>query len=715
MRMRIGLLALLLFFGAGAVSRRAFELQVERTGELRTLAEEQYLRDIRLSPKRGTVMDRNGAELAVSADVDSVWANPRQLRRSGGDAGKVARRLSELLGTERARIEKRLHSDRYFVWIKRRVTPQQAKAVALLDLPGVQLTAESRRFYPNRSLGAHVLGFANIDGKGIEGLELHENVRLQGASDSVPAIRDRRGVIVFSEQLLDDRATQGDDIVLSLDRTIQHVAEREIELTVRTFEAKGGSAVVLDPLTGEILAMASYPRYNPNDAGSAPADHRRNRAITDRFEPGSTMKPFTVAGALAHSMLGANQLIDCQNGEMEVAEYTIHDTFKWGKLRPAEILAYSSNIGTAKIGMALGRERLYRVLRDFGFGEKSGVPLPGETSGILRHYKRWYEMDVATISFGQGMSTTTLQLASAMGVLANKGRLMKPILIKRVLSARGEVLEEAAPKIRRQVVPPKVARLVGDMLTAVTGEGGTGVEAAIEGYLVAGKTGTAQKADYIHGGYAKGKWTSSFVGFAPADAPRLVTAVVIDEPVIAYYGGTVAGPPFRRITEAALRHLGVPAKHHGEALARRARKRRRARAEEAGQAAGNARDDTDKDDKAELPPLEEGERRVPDLLGLTARAAVTHTHREGLLVRLKGSGVVVSQSPAPAAVVAEGTKVEALLAAPSHLREQADDDDPVAGNAPKAPTEQAPLALNAAGEPQGKSPARSPAALPRQR
>ncbi|MCA9614120.1 MAG: peptidoglycan glycosyltransferase, partial [Myxococcales bacterium] len=287
MRVRVGILGFLVLCGAGAVVRRAYELQIERAPALREMAEEQYLRSVRLAPKRGTVYDRNGAELAVSVDVDSVWASPSEIRRLGGDPSAVAMQLSALLGVDRERITRRLSTDRHFAWIKRHVTPEVAEQVRAADLPGVHLDREARRFYPNRELAAHVLGFANVDGQGIEGLELSLEERLRGSRHAVPAIRDRRGRVVYSDSLLDDTVGQGADVTLTIDRTIQRIAERELALAVQTYEAKVGSVVVLDPRTGEILAVADYPTFDPNDPGAYAPSHRRNRAVTDRFEPGS--------------------------------------------------------------------------------------------------------------------------------------------------------------------------------------------------------------------------------------------------------------------------------------------------------------------------------------------------------------------------------------------------------------------------------------------
>ncbi len=684
-RVRLVVLAVLLLGGAGGLIHRAFDLQVVRADELRVEAEEAQLRDVHLSPKRGTILDRNGEELAVSVDVESVYANPRLMRREGVSAEEVATRLSPVLDIPAERLLDRLSRDRYFVWLERQVSPEEAAAVRALDLTGVVITTESERFYPNRSLAAHILGSVNIDGEGLEGLELSLEDRLRGESASIPALRDRRGRVVFSDHLLDDRASLGDDVVLTIDRAIQAVAERELMLSVRTFEAQSGSVVVMDPNTGEILAMASYPTFDPNDAGASPPGHRRFRAITDRFEPGSTVKPFTVAAALAAGVLRPSERIDCEGGRMEVeGSIPIRDTHACtGPITPAEVLSHSSNIGAAKIGRRLTSRGLYRAFRRFGFGVPTGVPLPGETSGVLRHHSEWYERDMLSIAFGQGISVNALQLAAAMGVIANGGRLMEPTLIRRIVDANGDVVEESSPSVRRQVVPRATARLVADMLTAVTSDDGTGAEAAIEGYLVAGKTGTAQKHDAVRGGYhtdAENHWLSSFVGFVPAEAPRLVIAVIIDEPTIDHYGGVVAGPVFRRVGEAALRHLGVPPSGSGEALERLSREiRARARAEASAETAALAEAETDAEsatDTAEptLDPREPGEdeSRVPELMGRNLRAAMQLLVGEGLAMDVDGEGSVVAMFPAAGEIVPRGSAVRIVLERPSRR-----DEDPL--------------------------------------
>ncbi len=644
-RARIALLGVCVAAVAVLVLIRAFHLQIASGDRLREMAEGQHLRQLRVSPRRGAIYDRHGAELAVSADVDSVYANPRRLKAMEQDPRTVARRISKILDLDRESLVKRLSADRYFVWIERRVTPNEATQIRALDIPGLELTTEARRYYPNRHLAAHLLGFADIDGRGIEGVELAFEDRLRGSDRRVEAIRDRRGHVVFADDMEDDRSMQGQSVVLTIDKAIQHIAERELALGVRTFEARGGSVVVMDPSSGEILALANYPPFNPNEPSKHPTAHRRNRAVVDRFEPGSTIKPFTMASALASGSVKSNQSINCENGVTRIAGRVLHDAHPYEWLTPTQILAYSSNIGIAKIALDLGKKNLYRGLRRFGFGEPTGLGIPGETAGILRHYRRWYDVDAATVSFGQGMSVTNVQLATAMSAIANGGRLMQPMLVRRLSDGHGVTIEENTPRVRRQVVPRRVAKLVGQMLTAVTEPGGTAIEAAVDGYLVAGKTGTAQKADYVHGGYAKDKWLASFIGFAPAERPTVVISVVIDEPVIAHYGGTVAGPVFRRIAEVTLRHMGVAPEGRPAVLAQKKKQIVVAEVEPA----------------PEEEAVEKGQSAVPDVRSLPLRQAVIALHAESLVAEVSGSGVVVDQDPAPGKAVAHGAVVRIRL------------------------------------------------------
>ena len=645
-RARIALLGACVMCVALLVIVRAFHVQIATGDRLREMAEDQHLRHLRVSPRRGAIYDRHGAELAVSADVDSVYANPRRLKAMEQDPQIVARRIAKVLDVDYERLAKRLAADRYFVWIERQVTPNEATRIRELDIPGIELMTEARRYYPNRHLAAHLLGFADIDGRGIEGIELAYEDRLRGSDRRVEAIRDRRGHVVFADDMEDDRTIQGQSVVLTIDKAIQHIAERELALGVRTFEARGGSVVVMDPSSGEILALANYPPFNPNEPSKHPIAHRRNRAVVDRFEPGSTVKPFTMAAALASGAVKPNQSINCENGVTRLGGRLLHDAHPYEWLTPTQILAYSSNIGIAKIALDLGKKDLYRGFRRFGFGEPTGLGVPGETAGILRHYRRWYEIDTAAVSFGQGMSVTNVQLATAMSAIANGGRLMQPMLVRRMSDGHGAIIEENKPRVRRQVVPRRVAKLVGQMLTAVTEPGGTAMEAAVDGYLVAGKTGTAQKADYVHGGYAKDKWLASFIGFAPADRPSVVISVVIDEPVIAHYGGTVAGPVFRRIAEVTLRHMGITPEGRQAVLAKKKEQQIAV---------------VETETAPEEEPVEKGESAVPDVRSLPLRQAVIALHAESLVAEVQGSGVVVSQEPAPGKAVSHGSVVRLQL------------------------------------------------------
>ncbi|HEY6877432.1 MAG TPA: penicillin-binding protein [Polyangiales bacterium] len=656
-RLRVFILATVLGWGALKVMGRAYEIQVSHP-EQHT---RDYKQEIELEAKRGNIYDRRGAALALSVDLDSVFVDPLALTTNGIEHDETARVLAKALGIDARALRDRMDGKRRFVWVKRRITPGESAALAQTGLlgKGVGVRKEPRRFYPNLGTAAHILGFTDDQGHGVEGLERAYETRLRGATDKVRAEFDARGGVVFAEEALDGQSAQGQNLTLTIDREIQVIAERELEMGVRAAEARAGHVVVMDPATGEILALANYPTFNPNQPGVGDPGARRNRAVQDRFEPGSVIKTFTIAGALAAGAISPSQQINCENGAYVVGDSTIHDTHRYGLLTPGEILAHSSNIGTAKIGAALGKEGLYKALRTFGFGARTEIELPAETEGVLRNYKRWYEIDAATAAFGQGMSITNLQLATAMSAVANGGKLVKPMIVSSISDVTGKVVEQFAPSVRRQVVPTSTAHLVTDMLTGVTTSGGTGEAAALDGYLVAGKTGTAQKAD-PRGGYAEDSWTATFVGFAPAQRPRLVVSVVIDEPVVEHYGGLVAGPVFKRVAAAALRHMGVAPEGNGDKLAEMAKRaaERRALAETQAAAARTT------EHREPGQQLTEGQVRVPDLRGFGARAALITLARAGLQVTVAGSGAVVEQKPAAGAVVNLGSTVHAVLQRP---------------------------------------------------
>jgi cell division protein FtsI (penicillin-binding protein 3) len=535
-----------------AVARRAYQLQVgDESDRLRGLAEEQYLREIELPPRRGRILDHNGAELASTADVDSIYCNPRRLT----NAREAADRLARVLGLDRRDLAQRLGQKRFFSWVKRKVTPDEVEAVKALGLPGVGFTREPRRFYPNRTLAATVMGHSGADGLGLEGVEKAFDKLLRGQSSTVQGVRDALGRDLFVDGMGETGAQAGSDVVLTIDRYLTFVTERAIAEAQNQTHAKAVVAIVMDPQTGDLLAMASVPSYNPNDPGGAAERGARNRAITDAFEPGSTMKTFTIAAALDAGAVRPDDRFDCQMGKMTVGKYTIHDTHPHGVLTVAEVFKFSSNIGASKIARRLGRDRLADALGRFGFGRPTGIGLPGERAGVLRPVEKWGDIGFANVSFGQGISATPLQIASGMAAIAAGGVYHPPRIVARVVRADGS-LETLPPRPATRVISDKAAREMTTIMEGVTETGGTARAAAIDGYLVAGKTGTAQKVSGGH--YDATRWVSSFIGFAPADHPRVAVAVMVDEPQGVHLGGAVAAPIFKDITEQALRYLHVP-------------------------------------------------------------------------------------------------------------------------------------------------------------
>lgn len=666
-RVRMGLLCGTMGLALGGVVASAYRVQIEDGDAWRQTAEKQRQRRMHIEPKRGSVKDRSGAALAVSVEVPSASADVTEMLKGVDGAAEqdalirdASARIATALALDANEVLVKLSSRHRFVWLKRRISGDEVAAVrALADakrqahpLRGLAIDGEGRRYYPARALAGPLLGFVAPDGQGKDGLELGLDEELKGRVEEVRGLRDRGGRLLFSEGTTDEQALAGNDIELSIDRSIQFIAERELDTAQRTYETKGGSVVVVDPQTGEILALASTPGYNPNDYSDSEVDARRDRAVSDRFEPGSVMKAFTVSIAMAQGTLQPNDQVFCEHGTFQIGKYTIHDTHNSDWLTPTQVLAKSSNIGALKIGLGLGEARLHAGLRRFGFGEPTGLPLPGEAAGVLRPRARpWVDIETANASFGQGISVTAVQLAMAFAALANGGKLMEPILVRRVVDPRGNVVHESAPRERREAVPAGVARLVGDMLTAVTEAGGTGVEAAVAGFRVAGKTATAQKVDPQTGKYSQNQFVASFAGFLPAERPRLVIAVVLDEPTIGHYGGDLAGPVFRRIAEASLRYLGVvapgSAKAGGGAQGDRAAELF---------ASMRGRDELAQEvPPAPAPGVEAS--HVPDVTGLGARDAMRQLSRAGFLVRLLGSGRVARQSIAAGAVAAKGTTI----------------------------------------------------------
>ncbi|MCI0572185.1 MAG: PASTA domain-containing protein [Myxococcaceae bacterium] len=648
-RLRVAMLGAVLLCLLGVVLVRAVKLQVFERERLEGLARDQYVRHIEVPARRGDIFDRRGVPLAQSVDVDSVWVDPSLLT----DVPRAARALAKRLSLDSGELEARLMRGKRFAWVKRQLKPREGDAVRALGLPGVGYTKEPRRFYPQRELAAHVLGMVGTDGHGLEGLERAFEDELSGESAQVPGLRDARGRKALVEGAADPEDHTGASVTLTLDRHIQYVAEKALAKAVHDARAVAGMVVVMDPATGEVLALANHPRFNPNLPGSATLAQMRNRAALDLYEPGSTMKPFVVAAALEAGAVGPDQTFDCEQGALRIGSHTINDSHAYGLLTPEGILRVSSNIGMTKVAQRLGRERLVAAFQSFGFGERSGLLLPGEGKGSLPFPRA--DVALATQSFGQGLTATVVQVTAAYAALANGGQLMRPFLVSRVVDPDGVVLLENKPTKVRQVVSQGTARRVVRMLESVVSKGGTAPRAAMPGYRVAGKTGTAQKVDTVAGGYSD-KRIASFVGMVPAEAPRLVVHVVVDEPKTDVYGGLVAAPAVREIAEASLAYMGVPpsqAVSRGQVVAEVGR-------EEPPPAAEPPRPAVVEVSVAGSPGG--GAVRIPDLQGQVGREAVARLVGMELTPRLVGSGRVVTQRPAAGSVVEKGALVTLELA-----------------------------------------------------
>ncbi|MBM2839267.1 MAG: ftsI, partial [Deltaproteobacteria bacterium] len=501
-------------------------------------------------------------ELAVTVEVDSIYAEPDSI-----DTPKLAaKRLASLLSLSRKELEDNLSSSKSFVWLARKVTPSTIERVKSLNIRGIGFVKENRRFYPNGELASHVVGFSGIDGTGLGGIELAHDAQIKGKTGLVRAERDALGERTLPMDFGFEDSLAGNSVVLTIDKTIQYTAEKELAEAVRKSGAKGGTAIVMDPKSGEVLAMANYPQFNPNDLSSTYQAALKNSAIVDTYEPGSTFKVFLLAAALEEGVVTPEEKFNCEKGSLELAGKKITDTHKHGSLTVKEIMKFSSNIGSAKIGGKLGKERFYDYITSFGFGSPTGIELKGEGRGILRSMKTWSKLELATISFGQGISVTPIQMVTAFSAIANGGYLMKPYLVKDILDRDGKVIKSNQPQIVKKVISGETASKVTEMLRDVVNEGGTGIEAALTGYDVAGKTGTAQKVSGGRG-YTENKHVASFIGFVPAESPELVVLVAIDEPEGIQYGGIVAAPAFKAIAETSLRYLNSPKKNDGQSPA----------------------------------------------------------------------------------------------------------------------------------------------------
>jgi cell division protein FtsI (penicillin-binding protein 3) len=616
-----------------AVAARAYILQFERTAPLKKMAEEQYLKEIAIPARRGAIYDRAGNALAVSNQVDSIYAQPHKVP----SPAKAAALLAKKLGMKKEELEKKLSSDRLFVWLKRRVDPTVAAEVKALDLPFVGTHQEPRRYYPAKSLFSHLMGAVDVDGHGIEGLEATFDSELAGTPSSALGLRDARGRTLIFEGQNGSDGMQGSDIFLTVDREIQAFAEAALKDGVQEVHARAGSAIVLDPKTGDVLALANYPEFNPNNIDKVPMDVRRNHAVTDTFEPGSTFKTILMGSALEEGLVRATDQVFCENGSYRIGGHTIHDTHPLGLISAKKIVASSSNIGVAKIGVQLGRERFGDYIKAFGFGMKSGIELPGESGGIVRPARKWPLIQLATVAFGQGISVSALQLAQAYAAVANGGVMHHPRVVRMIQAPDGTAKPATRPEALR-VISPETAKTLNEMLLAVVNEpGGTGARAQVPGIAVAGKTGTAQKPDNTgRGGYGD-EFIANFVGYLPAEDPRAVIVVMVDEPERGkHLGGISAAPIFQKIASQTMQLMGLqPSGSIAQAPVL------------VDPSVGDEAELNEAESDASDTPRSRGV--VPDFRGLTLREALDTLKKSELRMQpeIVGSGKVIAQDPMP--------------------------------------------------------------------
>ncbi len=542
----------------GAIFARAIILHIFPTqaDTLQHIADNQYQQEITLAPSRGNIFDHRGEPLAISVKRPSLAINPRVFRPNAAEIHQLAR----ILKVSSQKVRGLLNRKGYFAWVARQLDQRVADAAMNLGIVGLVEINEPARFYPAGGAAAQILGFTGLDNGGLAGLERQFDRDLRGKGVKVMASKDARGNFIVNESVGAAPERTGNSIMLTIDSVIQEIAEEELAAGVKQSMAQKGFAIVSDPHTGRILAVANYPSFDPNNSRHVKLDQARNGAFLDTFEPGSVIKPFIIAQAIENKSTYPEEQHNCDSGSLKIGNHTIHDTHGSDRLTTGETLIRSSNICTYKIASQMGRQSTYNALIGFGFaGKNSLLGFPGEASGYVTDFHKWAQIRFANVSFGHGFAVTGLELVQAMGALANGGHLMKPALVERIVSSDGLLVSSASTKVVRDVVSPSTARTMRNLLQkVVTDSHGTGKKAKAQSYSTAGKTGTAQKVEPGVKGYAKGKYIASFVGFSPVEDPHLVVYVMIDEPGgKLYYGGEVAGPVFARIVERSLRYLNV--------------------------------------------------------------------------------------------------------------------------------------------------------------
>jgi len=648
-----------------ALAVRLYHLQIIQYIDLVARADRQRQRTIEIAPKRGTIYDRQMQPLAMSLAVDSIFAVPGEIP----NPELVADLLSPVLGLGKGELLGKFRAQKSFGWVKRKVTPEESARLRDMNLKGIYFQKETKRFYPKDQLAAQVLGYVGLDDTGLGGLEYRFDDTLRGTPSRVLLATDARRQSFHSSTR---EGRPGKNVVLTLDENIQYIAEKALSEAATRWRMASGSVIVQDPHTGEILAMASYPAFNPNEFNQSAPEARINRAVSQVYEPGSTFKLVAVAAALEEKLTHPSEVINCQWGSIVLAGHTIRDDKPHGDLTLSQVMAHSSDVGVIKLALRLGEERLYRYIKSFGFGVESGIELPAEERGLLRPPARWSGISIGEISMGQEVGVTPLQVIAAYSAVANGGVLIRPRVVREIF--QGDKHEALLATSGRRVVSPRTAELMRSILTDVV-ESGTGTPARPLGYSAAGKTGTAQKID-ASGTYSKTHYIPSFVGFAPARQPAVTILVVIDSPVGAIYGREVAAPVFRSIAEQTLGYLNVPqdnpspwpqvAKSTPAESPRQQREDRAGslpfRSELSGEATSPVKQVSYSDaalpEAGETMMLEDGPTvTLPDYRGMALREVARQCQELGLDLNVRGSGLAVEQVPPAHAQVPAGSKI----------------------------------------------------------
>lgn len=667
-RFRIKIVAFFFLVCMGILLGRAYYLQIVEGERLQAIAKEEYTEIIELPPKRGTIYDREHRVLALSVEAKSIYAHPERIR----EKGKTASRLADILDLRQEKLREKLNKDKPFVWIQRQIDPRKAEQIRALGFKGIGVMDASRRCYPGCETAAHLIGFVGVDNQGLEGLEKKYDGLLAGAKLKLVQMHDVMGR-PFSVTRPVNSGSEVRNLILTIDKDIQYKAQQALKWAVQRMEAKAGHCIVVDPETGEILAMAVVPEFNPNIFNQYKPDQWRNRVVTDCYEPGSTLKAFLLSACLEEEVVTPKSEFDCEHGKYRTYGHVINDSGDYGTMSVSEIIRKSSNIGAIKMGEKLGYQIFVRYLKKFGFGEQTGIGLLGEREGYIRPVEKAQGVDKVTLFFGQGMSVTSLQLVMAMACIANGGELMRPFVVKAITNESGEVIKSFSPRVVRRVISQETCKKVTRILEGVVEGDGTGRRADIERFRVAGKTGTSQKVDLRTNKYSDTKYIATFAGFVPVEQPELTILVVIDEPKRSFYGGVAAAPVFRKVGTWSLNYLRIdppvplfeqeyaeqarshfPNTHEslrskkGDPLPIRVPKKRITTYSKSGDAI-------------------KGSGIVPDFQGMSIREVFRKGDSLGIEVVVKGSGFAYKQEPPPGYLLKDLDKpVEVCFRPPEH-------------------------------------------------